>query len=294
MADINMLDAEAMFEALNAYQVAAIAFTNPAEVIPGNDERSATLTSKDSYVWAGAVAYVLVRKPELQDEQLLAYLRAAVARDGPSYASRVVGRSLGSFEYKTNAFDVVKAFLREAGFDSGAFEEVCALTQDAIRSLEWLGIIEDPIRKKIAGILLAVYAFAGPVNFTGTGPNDFTYSTITRQADAKKDEVTRETRFTFNLKVHRIAKIIKDEVIPSLGKVIEEAAATDVSEKTMSGEELQTRLHDLRYYDGPIDGKPWQKTYQALTRFQQDRGLKMTGHPDAETVRALRASRPWT
>jgi hypothetical protein len=289
---MNTLDAEVMFEALSAYQVAVMAFTTPAEVVSENDQRSATLTSKDSYVWAGAVAYVLVRRPELQDEHLLGFLRAAVARAGPIYASRVVGHTLGAFEYHTNAFDVVRAFLQEAGLDRAAFEDACDLTQDAIRSLEWLGIIEDPIRKKIAGILLAAYAFAGPVNFTGTGPNDFTYSTITWQASAKKDEITAETRFTFNLKVHRIAKVIKDEVVESLGKVIEEAAAIDTSEEGMSTEELQTLLRDLGYYDGQIDGKPWQKTYLALKRFQQDRDLKVTGHPDADTVLALRASRP--
>ena len=291
MADINSLDSAAMFEALSAYQVAVMAFTTPAEVVFEGGQPSVVLTSKDSYVWAGAVAYVLVRRPEIEEEQVLGFLRAAVDHVGPTYASRVVGHTLGAFEYHTNAFDVVKAFLQAAGLDREAFDEACALTQDAIRSLEWLGIIEDPIRKKIAGILLAVYAFAGPVNFTGTGPKDFTYSTITWQASAKKDEATAETRFTFNLKVHRIAKIIKDKVVESLGEAIEEAAAIDTPGQEMSVQELQTRLRELGYYDGQIDGKPWRKTYLALRQFQRDRDLKVTEYPDADTILALRASR---
>jgi hypothetical protein len=67
-------------------------------------------------------------------------------------------------------------------------------------------------------LALAVYAFAGPVNFTGTGPNDFTYATVAWQASAKKDGETAETRFSFNLKVTRIATVIKDQVVELLGK----------------------------------------------------------------------------
>jgi hypothetical protein len=291
MMENEQASARGMFEALSAYQVAVLAFTNPPDV--GSDQGRLALTSKDSYVWAAAVAHVLVHRPELGEDQIRSFLSDAVKRVGRTFASRVVAHDLGAFEYHANGFDVVKAFLQEAGFEHGAFEKACSLTQDAIRSLEWLGIVEDPIRKKIAGILLAVYAFAGPVNFTAAGPNNFTYETVMWQASAETSPKDDETRFSFNLKVHRIAKVIKDEVIEALGKVVEEAAGVETTQE-MSATELQTRLRDLGYYKGKIDGRPWEQTYTALKRFQQDRDLKVTGHVDRDTARALRASRPRT
>ena len=79
MADINSLDSAAMFEALSAYQVAVMAFTTPAEVVFEGGQPSVVLTSKDSYVWAGAVAYVLVRRPEIEGDPL--YVQSEGASD---------------------------------------------------------------------------------------------------------------------------------------------------------------------------------------------------------------------
>jgi carboxymethylenebutenolidase len=55
-----------------------------------------------------------------------------------------------------------------------------------------------------------------------------------------------------------------------------------------SAAEVQSRLIDLGYYDGPVDGKPSQLTVTALARFQRDHGLAATGDPDPVTVQALR------
>jgi peptidoglycan hydrolase-like protein with peptidoglycan-binding domain len=52
--------------------------------------------------------------------------------------------------------------------------------------------------------------------------------------------------------------------------------------------ELQSRLRDLGYYDGPPEAEPWPKTIGALKRFQSDNGLPITGCADADTVMALR------
>jgi len=51
--------------------------------------------------------------------------------------------------------------------------------------------------------------------------------------------------------------------------------------------ELQSRLTDLGYYDGPVDGQPWPETAAALARFQGDHGLAATGRPDARTLRTM-------
>jgi peptidoglycan hydrolase-like protein with peptidoglycan-binding domain len=52
--------------------------------------------------------------------------------------------------------------------------------------------------------------------------------------------------------------------------------------------ELQGRLRDLGYYDGPAEPEPWSETLAALTKFQNDRGLQVTGCPDPETMAQLR------
>lgn len=57
-----------------------------------------------------------------------------------------------------------------------------------------------------------------------------------------------------------------------------------------SAEELQSRLFSLGYYDGRVDGTPRPQTFAALARFQHDKGLRATGHPDPRTVRKLRES----
>ena len=52
--------------------------------------------------------------------------------------------------------------------------------------------------------------------------------------------------------------------------------------------ELQSRLRDLGYYDGPPEAEPWPKTIEALKKFQSDNQLPITGCVDARTIAALR------
>ena len=49
----------------------------------------------------------------------------------------------------------------------------------------------------------------------------------------------------------------------------------------------QTRLRALGYDAGPADGAAGPKTLSAIRRFQADKGLKVTGQLDPETVRTL-------
>ena len=55
-----------------------------------------------------------------------------------------------------------------------------------------------------------------------------------------------------------------------------------------SARELQSRLRDLGYYDGPPEAEPWPETLEALKKFQSDNGLPVTGCADGETMAALR------
>jgi len=54
--------------------------------------------------------------------------------------------------------------------------------------------------------------------------------------------------------------------------------------------ELQSRLFDLGYYDGPVDGRISELTVAALARFQHDHGLPATGLPDALTTQTMHES----
>jgi peptidoglycan hydrolase-like protein with peptidoglycan-binding domain len=58
----------------------------------------------------------------------------------------------------------------------------------------------------------------------------------------------------------------------------------------MSFYELQNRLRDLGYYDGPFEAPPSSAALAALERFQRDHGLPITRRPDSATVDALRES----
>jgi peptidoglycan hydrolase-like protein with peptidoglycan-binding domain len=55
----------------------------------------------------------------------------------------------------------------------------------------------------------------------------------------------------------------------------------------MSFAEVQSRLRDLGYYDGPFEGPPWRETIAALERFQRDHRLQVTSLPDPATADAL-------
>ena len=56
----------------------------------------------------------------------------------------------------------------------------------------------------------------------------------------------------------------------------------------MSIAELESRLRDLGYYDGPVESEPWPRTLLALKEFQHNQGLSETGRVDPATARALR------
>jgi peptidoglycan hydrolase-like protein with peptidoglycan-binding domain len=51
--------------------------------------------------------------------------------------------------------------------------------------------------------------------------------------------------------------------------------------------DAQRALRDLGYDVGPVDGSIGPKTRSALLRFQQSRGLPMTGELDAESMARL-------
>ena len=73
-------------------------------------------------------------------------------------------------------------------------------------------------------------------------------------------------------------------------ELVETEAVLVLTNGIVNPNEVEGRLRDLGYYDGPRESSPWRETLAALTRFQRDRGLAVTGCPDAATMAALRES----
>jgi len=59
----------------------------------------------------------------------------------------------------------------------------------------------------------------------------------------------------------------------------------------MTSFELQTRLNQLGYKVGTVDGVIGPRTTDALKKFQSDNSLSVTGTLDAQTIRKLRTAK---
>jgi peptidoglycan hydrolase-like protein with peptidoglycan-binding domain len=73
-------------------------------------------------------------------------------------------------------------------------------------------------------------------------------------------------------------------------ELFEGAALFVLTTGEVSDQELQSRLRELGYFDGPLEMTPWRETLKALKKFQHDHGLPETGFPDRETMMVLRES----
>jgi peptidoglycan hydrolase-like protein with peptidoglycan-binding domain len=73
-------------------------------------------------------------------------------------------------------------------------------------------------------------------------------------------------------------------------ELMEREAVLILTTGVVSPDELQGRLRDLGYYDGPVETTPWRETLMALQKFQHDHGLSVTGCPDGATMTVLRES----
>lgn len=81
---------------------------------------------------------------------------------------------------------------------------------------------------------------------------------------------------------HAILEIADRELLLHLGAL---NPIRDTPDDGVSG--AQARLVNLGYAPGPIDGKAGRRTRAALTMFQHEHGLDVTGKPDAPTLGRL-------
>ncbi len=75
--------------------------------------------------------------------------------------------------------------------------------------------------------------------------------------------------------------------MPAPAATAESKAAETPADPTMSMLDVQRRLTELGYKPGPSDGKPGQRTTNALKKFQREHKLPATGTLDVATIHAL-------
>ena len=225
----------ASFDSLNPYEVAVLAFTLPAS-IDDNDapwlfsprgrgsKDVLVLTGKAAYLWAGSVAHVLVRNPSLGREEVLGFFRRALSEVAPRARQALLGSSLGSAPYFESGVALVDAFLNEAGLPSEEISAVRLRTADAIRSLEWRGLIEDPFSKRVRNLVLSV-ALVMPVGYTSTGPNEQEINALTwvYKAAPQGDQTKRD----FHFKVREISHTVLDELVPEVASLAGKLSGND-------------------------------------------------------------------
>lgn len=273
-----------IFDSLSVYEIAVLACCNP--IIENNNNEKFTkivITSKDSLIWAGAIAQIMILNRHLTRENVLdiflATLQAEVDMD------TIVGNKIFSNNYNNlDHLQTIKTFLKLAGAET-QLDEVLIRTKDAIRTLELRGILIDPFFKNVRNILIGVVTLM-PVNFVIEGPEYINISTLSWQYTQSIDgnKTSREFRF----KVKETTEAVFDIFIPAMVSIAEKFGST---EKEMTIKDAQLRLTNLGFYTGHIDGKAGPKTISALKTFQKERDLFITGHLDKNTIDALRTQK---
>ncbi len=85
------------------------------------------------------------------------------------------------------------------------------------------------------------------------------------------------------------AQALADALVPQ--RQVAMAAADSATPPSGSDEmsiiDVQQALRDQGYFDGDVDGLLGPATGAALEAYQRDKGLKVTGMPDTQTMRAL-------
>jgi len=278
-------DTYEIYDSLSPYEVAVLAFTSPQAIdTEGAPNRLISITAKESYIWAGAVAHALIRNPELSNETIESALRYVIHNHMESeYYSELTAPSFTRFG--NNYGNLITDFLR--ALDVPDKDEVYTRTQSAVRSLIWRGHIEDPFFKNIRNVLIGVVLVA-PVGFTSIGPNELQIDGMTWQyvLSGNGDSQSR----TLRVKVKEAADAVLNLLVPAMISSAEKLAATQ-NYKQPNATEIQTTLHNRGYYSGKIDGVIGPKTIGALRNFQRANYLEESGYLDKLTLKRLADSK---
>ena len=270
-----------LFDSLSPYEIAVWTCSS----LPHEDDKEfIVLPAKDSFVWAGAVAHILLRRPGAEGEQIRSWLREAIMETGQRLPDLLTGRRLRRSSYVETGYPFVEAFLRKAGVEEG-LDVLLSRTENAMRSLEWRGLIEDPFRKKLRGLFLAVLLVM-PVNYSNPGPNTAKIESLTWEYAQRPQDGHMQREF--RIKVRAMTEAVMKDIVPAFEDAVARLAMP--KEETLTTEDAQKKLASLGYYRGKIDGIAGPQTVSALRQFQRDKYLEETGFLDRSTIRQLHAS----
>ena len=287
MNEFNKEETYELYDSLTPYEVAVLSFTSPRAIASeGKRERAMTLTGKDAYLWAGAVAHALVRNPELSGEQIQSMVEQAILNAFTEYY-QYGGMASAMFQQSRyfSGLNAVESFLRRAELFKER-ELIYRRTEDAVQSLIWRGYIEDPFSKKGGSAILSLVLVL-PVGFTSTGPNELHLNALTWEyvQSNKNGQSSRQLR----LKVKEAADVVLNKIVPAAVSAVSKLAGSSDGQG-MTSRDVQIKLAELGYYSGQIDGVVGPKTMTALRRFQQDQYLEVTGYLDSATIQRLRSA----
>ncbi|MEW8436014.1 MAG: peptidoglycan-binding domain-containing protein [Candidatus Thiodiazotropha sp.] len=268
---------------LSPYEVAVLAFTSPDAF--EHAEEVVTLTSKDAYLWAGAVAHVLIRKPRTRVEELAENVEIAVDNFTKNDMGREVllGRRVGRTTFYDSGLPVIKAYLSLFGLE-GEIDDIKDNVEDAVSSLELRGLIVDPINKKIGAAIVSV-AMILPVSYTSTTEEGTKINAVTWEYTEQVQE-NDKSHYEFRLKTREASEVVFKKIVPAFASAIDTMIGEQCESK-IDLKSIQSKLRDAGYYGGKIDGKFGPITSRALRTFQSEKFLRVTGHLDEKTVCAI-------
>lgn len=140
--------------------------------------------------------------------------------------------------------------------------------------------------KKFAGIFLLLIGLAGCATTQGptTADLQMKVNDLEQQLAAKDDEI-KDLKFTLKDMTYEVdrMKARGGTVAKSSYAKNDELLRVDVSPET-----VQQALKAAGYYSGAIDGKLGARTKSAISKFQQDKGLKADGVVGQRTWSELR------
>jgi hypothetical protein len=209
------------FDTLSPYDIAVFEFTSSEAI--SSDESVDILTSKASYLWAGAIAHVLVNRPNLTEDHVIVSMESAFREHAIELREVYRGAAtpdniLAHYQVGIN---ILNSFLRDAGFSLDALGQVSRNVEEAAKRLQEAGLIEDPLKKWVAGVVLSV-VFLMPVNFTSTTKEGHIVKQHIESVLVEYDSEQHgdQTERHLKVKVKKAVKIFKERVIGTLEDIV--------------------------------------------------------------------------
>ncbi len=221
-------DQTPLLDRLSAYDIAVLEMTSSAEIPMDDTVREGgqiLLTSKASYLWAGAIAHVLVNRPEMTEEEVFEHISYAIREHANEvrdiYQGIPTPNNIAAQPYV--GLSIIGTFLRSVDLPDDAMGQVARNTAEAIKRLEEAELIEDPLKKWLGKALLGVLLLV-PVNYTSTTERGGVIKTevdsVVLHYDSQQypDHTDRHVK----VKVDKAVKVFKDKFIPAIEDLLKD------------------------------------------------------------------------